>query len=143
MNHHIRLPTHDSLDHAGTQHARIDALLDAVSNATPCDDPAVLQRAWSELELAILRHFEFEETVVFPVIEDELPSTVARLRDEHRRIRDLVCGLGVSTDLHTLVPRTVAELTELFRVHHASEEMTIYPLLRARAADDSLRASAR
>jgi len=120
---------------ATTQHTRIDHLLEAVLNATSSDDPRDLPQSWAELEKELLDHLDFEETEIFPKAERHLPATVARLRQEHRRIRELVCRLGVTADLHALGRWTALELIELLRVHAAHEEMTLYPLSRSSASE--------
>ena len=120
---------------ATAQHTGIDRLLEAVLNATSSGDPRELPRRWAELETELLDHLDFEESEIFPKAEQHLPASVARLRQEHRRIRELVCRMGVSADLHALGRWTALELIELLRAHVAYEEMTLYPLSRSNASE--------
>jgi hemerythrin-like domain-containing protein len=84
------------------------------------------------------RHFEIEEELILPAVpedDDDWREAVARVRDEHARIRagveDLVAGAGVD-EAHAL--------GELMHDHVRFEERRLFGLLEERLAEPQLAA---
>lgn len=91
----------DDMDSASTllarEHAYCDALLADVEAAVAASDWARAEIFYPAFSVAIRRHFETEEAVLFPAFETATGSCVGptqTMRSEHDRIRELLAALG-------------------------------------------------
>jgi hemerythrin-like domain-containing protein len=121
------------------QHAWLDQALNDLGCAAEAADNTVLLGAWSELERTLLRHLDFEEQELFPLVAPFHAKGLDALRDEHDRIRKLVTDLGVRADLHALRKDTVDELVETLRRHAEHEDRTLYHWIEEHAPEDTRR----
>lgn len=108
------------------QHAALDEMLEELTRAASQVDPQPLQEAWAGFEAGLLRHLEFEETFLFPVVRDAHPEEVHALLADHDRIRDVVGDLGVCCDLHTVRKQAVERLVKMLRSHAEREDAIVY-----------------
>lgn len=79
------------------EHAYCDALLADVESAVAASDWARAGSAYPAFLAAITRHFETEETVLFPVFETATGSIIGPtqvMRSEHERMRGVLAALG-------------------------------------------------
>jgi hemerythrin-like domain-containing protein len=121
------------------EHAWLDQALSDLACATEGGAPPDLARTWSELERGLLRHLEFEERELFPLVAPFHAEGVQALREEHERLRKLVTELGVRVDLHTLRKNTVDDLVEALRRHAEREDRTLYRWIEEHAPQDTRR----
>ena len=115
---------HTTLKH---DHARLERLFEALSNAVESADQPTLAGMWDEFESSLLAHLELEERYLLPAVEAQHPSAAEMLIGEHKEIRKRVAELGVRTDLHLLRKEVADELIELLRNHAGWEDRTLYP----------------
>jgi hemerythrin-like domain-containing protein len=108
------------------QHATLEEVLGTLVRAASEPDPRPLQEAWAAFETGLLRHFELEESALFPLVEGQHPDEIRALHAEHDRIRDVVAELGVCCDLHTVRKPAVERLVKLLRAHAEREDETLY-----------------
>jgi hemerythrin superfamily protein len=118
-------------------HERLEALFCELENAVDGVDQPTIQRGWAEFERGLLAHFDAEERLLFPLLEGEYPTEVARALADHARVRGLLADLGVRTDLHLLRKDVAAELLTRLREHAAWEDQTLYPWAAAEAGEQT------
>jgi len=121
------------------QHAWLEQALNDLAFAAEAADDTALRGAWSEVERGLLRHIDFEERELFPLIAPFHAAGVDALRGDHDRIRKLVADLGVRADLHTLRKDTVDALVESLRRHAEHEDRTLYHWVEEQAPEDTRR----
>ena len=85
----------------------------------------------------ILDHFQFEEEVLFPALENVTPlaEVVAELKTEHTRIRALVAELRARGE-----EATVLEFCALLRGHVQKEETILFERAQDLVPDEQLNA---
>jgi len=94
------------------------------------------RRAVDRYELELANHFEIEEQILFPAIENTLGklSLVADLAAQHRQAEDLIAQLR-SAPTAALLERLCGLLTE----HIRREENELFQLAQARLPETVLR----
>ena len=105
-------------------------------DSSPANVAQLARRAIDRYELELANHFEIEEKILFPVIENALGklALVAGLITQHREIEDLIAQLrGAPTAI--LVERLCDLLTE----HIRREEHDLFEMAQARLPEDILR----
>jgi hemerythrin-like domain-containing protein len=107
-------------------HRSIDALLLTVVTAVRADDRDAAAKAWTSLEVAVLRHFDIEEMFVFPALASAHGVEVEGLKREHDEIRCLLGEISLAFDLHTVRCATVEDLCSRLRDHAQREEALAY-----------------
>lgn len=118
--------SHDVRQELMRQHASLEEALQDLVRAAAEPDPRPLQAAWATFETGLLRHFELEESALFPLVQQSHADEVRALHVEHDRIRALVGELGVCCDLHTVQKQAVERLVELLRAHAEREDASLY-----------------
>jgi len=117
--------------------------------------PAAGDEAWKafasrmdrELDHGVMRHFEFEERELFPLLEANSEGAIAQLLlEEHDQIREcaqefrgvlaLSCERGVDQAQWTRLSALGAELAERLVGHAQKEEMALLPALDDILADE-------
>jgi hypothetical protein len=104
------------------EHARLEEIGDRLLRAYDDSDWDDVRVQWDAFEPALRAHLELEETKVFPEFRRVDPTEVARLRTEHAELRELLGGLGVRIDLHSVSRDAVAVLLAQVRAHGTREE---------------------
>jgi len=94
------------------------------------------RRAVDRYELELANHFEIEEQILFPAIENALGklSLVADLIAQHRQVEDLIAQLR-SAPTAALLERLCGLLTE----HIRREENELFQVAQARLPEPVLR----
>jgi len=115
-------------------HQELEALLRCLAEDTQAPVPGTLQKTWSTFETKLIRHMNVEERLLLPLLEASEPAEVARIRQEHARIRDLVTELGLAVELHTVREANIAELIGLLRAHAGHEDGALYRLAGDKAS---------
>lgn len=104
------------------QHLRIRALLErakvvaeaALDGEAP--SPDAVASAIGDIRSTMEVHLSFEETVLLPLLRDDLPvgpQRADRLVDEHRRQRGVLAGLHQEAAAHPELPMLAAKLAFL------------------------------
>jgi hemerythrin-like domain-containing protein len=99
------------------------------------------RRAVDRYELELANHFEIEEQILFPAIEDAvggLPPVaemIAELIAEHRRMEALIGALRSAPDADLL-----ARFCGLLSAHIRREENDLFQMAQARLPESTLRA---
>jgi hypothetical protein len=104
------------------EHARLEDIGSRLLRAYDAGDWDDVGLQWDTFEPALRAHLDLEETKVFPEFRKVDPAEAARLRAEHDDLRELLGGLGVRIDLHSVARDAVAELLKRVRAHGAREE---------------------
>jgi hypothetical protein len=112
--------------HLKTDHVELVTLFQDLRNAVEGADGPTIQRIWTEFETRLLAHMDGEEKDLLPELEPHHPEEVARVRQEHARIRALLLELGIQADLHTLRKAAADALVALLQEHAAREDGSIY-----------------
>ncbi len=125
-----------------SDHRACDALWFAVETAVQADDSAAARDAWTACADAMLRHFAFEERVLFPAIEDATGmhgmGPTAVMRHEHEQMRRLLATMSAAANAaqwQTLLDQGDTLLL-LVGQHNIKEEHILYPLADARLSDE-------
>jgi len=105
-------------------------------DASPANVAELARRAIDRYELELANHFEIEEQILFPAIENTLGklSLVAGLIEEHRAMEDLVAQLR-SAPAEALLERLCGLLAE----HIRREENDLFQLAQSRLPESMLR----
>jgi len=102
------------------EHAEVDRILGELAAGN-----GDLERARHLVCQELERHMRVEEQVFYPALErlEMLASFVARMRDQHARLREQIHSLA-EVDLHDPAVRTsaVSHLNELLDAHIEEEE---------------------
>jgi hypothetical protein len=108
-------------------HVRLERICTELLSDAYADDPRALCARWREFESEIRDHMSAEEDLILPAYEGVAPADAQAIREDHRRLRDVLHRLGVEVDLHQIRVRTVRELLEQLRVHADREDAAMYP----------------
>ena len=123
-----------ALDLLKEEHEHVDRLLGELSAHT--GDLDQVRRTLSE---ELDRHMQLEEQVFYPALErlEMLASFVARLRDQHARMREALQSL-CAADLGDRdgFSAAVAHLNSLFDAHVVEEQGRAFPYAREHLADE-------
>lgn len=93
-----------------------------------------LRAVWYEIEHRLLSHMDVEEQFLLPLVEASHHAAAQRARDEHVRIRGLVCALGVGVELHTVREHDIKDLTCVLHQHAQQEDALLYRFACERAS---------
>ena len=114
-------------------HRECDALWSAFEAVVDRGDDAAANTAWVAFRAAMLRHFAFEEDVLFPAFEAATGMTqgpTAVMRMEHTQMRGLMEEMqraAASGDFEAVADHgdTLLMLTQQ---HNVKEERMLYPM---------------
>ena len=121
-------------------HRHCDDLFAAAEAAVSTDDDAALDQ-FTAFAAALEKHFNFEESVLFPCFEQASGNTMGPtrvMRSEHTQMRALVEDMRLA--LQAGQPERFLDLSETLLVmmqqHNLKEEQMLYPMAdQALAAD--------
>lgn len=113
-------------------HERINAILGRLLAALGRDDRAEALKLWSSAEKGVLAHFDVEEMLVFPLLEEFNVVEVAGLRHQHDKLRSKLGKLGIDFELPAAPVERVAAFFDLLRAHEEREESLLYPQAESR-----------
>lgn len=85
-----------------------------------------LATEWNRFEDELHRHFDVEETELFPRLARQNAKEVAELRQEHEQLRKDLLALGIRSDLHLLGAEGVQSFIADLRAHARREDRTLY-----------------
>ncbi len=99
-----------------------------------------LRHSMTACGIAILRHVDIEENVLFPQLEAAQPSLaglIAALRADHSAIRAALHGIedAVRADDRERARAAIGGLRERLDAHHALEERELHPALAGSLCD--------
>jgi hemerythrin-like domain-containing protein len=102
---------------------------------SPANVAHLANRAIDRYELEIRNHFEIEEQILFPAVENSLGklAVVATLISQHRQIEDLVAQLRTAPS-EPLLEQLCALLTENIR----REESDLFQMIQSRLPEPIL-----
>lgn len=116
-----------------SDHRHCDQLWAAVELAVDKRDRGKAAVAWQEFDKSMRRHFEMEETVLFPALEAATgmrggPTMVMRM--EHQQVRgllDQMTSAAARNEWETVVDQGDT-LLMLLQQHNVKEEGILYPM---------------
>jgi len=88
--------------------------------------PARLQRIWRGVEAALHSHLTTEEELLIPRFEQARPADAARIRGEHRQLREQLSALDAGFARELVDHEVIARLLGILRVSAASKERGLY-----------------
>jgi hemerythrin-like domain-containing protein len=105
-------------------------------DASPANVAKLARRAIDRYELELVNHFEIEEQILFPAIENALGqlSLIASLIAQHREVEDLIAQLR-SAPTAALLERLCGLLAE----HIRREESDLFQVAQSRLPEPILR----
>jgi hemerythrin-like domain-containing protein len=105
-------------------------------DASPENVAKLARRAIDRYELELANHFEIEEQILFPAIENAIGklSLVASLTAEHRQMEDLIAQLRSAASATLL-----EQLCGLLAQHIRREENDLFQVAQARLPESILR----
>jgi len=105
-------------------------------NASAANVARLARRAVDRYELELANHFEIEEQILFPALENALGKLplVAELVAQHREVEDLIAQLRLMPAA-ALLERLCSLLSE----HIRSEENDLFQVAQARLPEPVLR----
>ena len=126
----------------GTHHRQCDDSFAAVEQAVDAADWGKASAEFSRFAAALLRHFDAEETVLFPAFEERTGMTrgpTAVMRSEHAQIRELMDAASAAieardADDYAGYAETMHIMTQQ---HNMKEENVLYPMCDQHLADVS------
>ena len=126
----------------GTHHRQCDDSFAAVEQAVDAADWGKASAEFSRFAEAMLRHFDVEETVLFPAFEERTGMTrgpTAVMRSEHAQIRELMDAASAAieardADNYAGYAETMHIMTQQ---HNMKEENVLYPMCDQHLADVS------
>ena len=126
----------------GTHHRQCDDSFAAVEQAVDAADWGKASAEFSRFAEAMLRHFDAEETVLFPAFEERTGMTrgpTAVMRSEHAQIRELMDAASAAIEAHDADDYTgYAETMHIMtQQHNMKEENVLYPMCDQHLADVS------
>jgi hemerythrin-like domain-containing protein len=126
----------------GTHHRQCDESFAAVEQAVDAADWSKASAEFSRFAEAMLRHFDVEETVLFPAFEERTGMTrgpTAVMRSEHAQIRELMDAASAAIEAHDADDYTgYAETMHIMtQQHNMKEENVLYPMCDQHLADVS------
>ncbi len=107
------------------------------SDPSPANIAHHCRRAVDRYELELRNHFELEETLLFPAIENELGThdLVQTLIAEHRQMEQFIGQLRAQPQLETLTA-----FYSLLRTHIRKEENELFEEIQGRLSPETLTA---
>lgn len=127
-------------DFLGEDHRQCDVLWADVEQRADAGDVAAVRAAFGDFDAAMRRHFDFEEHVLFPALDDVTgmrgmgPTAVMRQEHEQmRRVLHTMAGALAGGDTGGLLDHGDT-LLMLIQQHNVKEEQILYPLADARLA---------
>jgi hypothetical protein len=108
-------------------HVRLERICTELLSDAYADDPRALCARWREFETEIRDHMSAEEDLILPAYERAAPAEARAIREDHRRLREVLQRLGVEVELHQIRLRTVRELLDHLRAHADREDAAMYP----------------
>lgn len=118
-----------------TDHDHLERLFQSVMTCLRGADVESLRARWLELDRALQHHLTLEEELLLPRFERAFPTSAARLRREHREIREALVQFGVDLDLHELSPGSAQRFVARLRAHAAYEDGVLYPWAQQHLSD--------
>ena len=126
----------------GTHHRQCDDSFATVEQAVDAADWGKASAEFSRFAEAMLRHFDAEETVLFPAFEERTGMTrgpTAVMRSEHAQIRELMDAASAAieardADDYAGYAETMHIMTQQ---HNMKEENVLYPMCDQHLADVS------
>ncbi len=120
-------------DYFTKDHRECDSEWAALEAAADAGDTAQVEQCWAEFERCMQRHFEMEESVLFPAIEEATgmmggPTFV--MRSEHQQMRGVMEQMAAavrSGDISELLGHGDT-LLMLIQQHNVKEENILYPM---------------
>jgi hemerythrin-like domain-containing protein len=105
-------------------------------DASPANVAQLARRAIDRYELELVNHFEIEEQILFPAIENALGklSLVASLIAQHREVEDLIAQLRSAPTAASL-----ERLCGLLAEHIRREENDLFQMAQSRLPEPVLR----
>jgi iron-sulfur cluster repair protein YtfE (RIC family) len=122
------------------EHAVLYGLFDYMRDTVlEGDDMRGAQEAAAILERLLLSHARVEESLLFPRLERHLgpAGPLAVMRDEHRRIDELLAAAREASDLATVKSR-IGELLDLAHSHFQKEEQVLFGMARQALGEAAL-----
>lgn len=131
----------DAVAYLTTDHRAVEHLLADLESASPRDRVELLQQVTTKLS----RHMSAEETVLFPLIreelehlEDDVKHEVLEKLEEHHVLKTVLEELNdLDPDDERFGAKTEV-LAEQVEHHHEEEEEDLFPLLREHLRQDRL-----
>ena len=125
-------PEAGAIEFFTADHRACDALWAAVEAAAEAGNATAAKAAFAAFDAATRRHFDMEEQVLFPALEEATGMTAGPtrvMRMEHEQMRGLLSQMATvaSSDLDALVEHgdTLLMLTQQ---HNVKEEGMLYPM---------------
>lgn len=119
-------------------HVELDRLLHELSGTTGAEQRRVLRR----IDRLVFSHAFAEETALWPVLRRVLPDgedLTTQVEREHQEINDLVSSLEEMSDDDPARAALLDRLTTVLREDVRDEEDVLFPRLRERLDDATLR----
>jgi hemerythrin superfamily protein len=116
-------------------HEHLDRSFRALITEASRGDADDLSEEWRDFERTLLRHFETEETQIFPVFGLAEPGEARALLEEHGRIRLQLAELGIDLGFHCLPPERIRSFVDGLRAHALREERLFYPWAAKRLSE--------
>jgi len=123
-------------------HDQCDQLFAEAENAVADGKWADAESGFGQFRSATLRHFQREESILFPAFEDRTGMTqgpTSVMRDEHEQIRgvlEVMAGTLASRDSAAYLGHSET-LLMLLRQHNLKEEQILYPMVDRAMADEA------
>jgi len=114
----------DIVDLLREDHARLEGLLTEVDQARAADER---EPAGSHLVAVLGRHLEAERAVLYPVVQELLPDTVAESRRDHAELEHLLSRLDYMEPIFGGFEHTVRLLRQAVTKHVQEAEESILP----------------
>lgn len=119
-------------------HRACDALWSEIETAANTGDRPKIEKLWCDFDKAMRHHFDMEEQVLFPALEDAMNmhggGPTAVMRSEHvqmRAVLDQMAG-DVSRGAIDALIDDGDTLLMLIQQHNVKEEGMLYPMADAR-----------
>lgn len=123
MRHEEPTAPLDLLEH---DHARIEALYEALMDAVRVDAREAVLQLWAVLERSLLGHMDAEERWVLPAFARVDPVEAAALIEEHGKLRSRLADLGVGVELHAIPEGVATGFAEVLRAHARRENALLH-----------------
>lgn len=114
------------LDLLEQDHARIEALYEALMDAFRADAREAVLQLWAVLERALLGHMDAEERWVLPAFARVDPLEAAALLEEHGNLRSRLADLGIGVELHAIPEGVATRFAETLRAHARRENVLLH-----------------
>lgn len=126
-------------DYLSSDHRRLDLLLDNLRKAIEQQRPKeYIQSVFSLFQRGMLRHMHWEESVLFPIYDEQVTKTHAStdiLKAEHKELATMLEELEDSIE-EGMSLEYVKGLEHFVYSHHLREEEILYPVIDAMTQDD-------